>query len=90
MRKFMVANPKGGCGKSTMAIHLASWFARCDEVVYLGARIASNPVANGWNSAPNPSPGFGLGKLATTPWLCHPRIAVSPSSTHRPVCMANA
>jgi len=36
MRKFMVANPKGGCGKSTMAIHLASWFARCDEVVYLG------------------------------------------------------
>ena len=34
MRKFMVANPKGGCGKSTMAIHLASWFARCDEVVY--------------------------------------------------------
>jgi len=36
MRKIMVANPKGGCGKSTMAIHLASWFARCDEVVYLG------------------------------------------------------
>lgn len=36
MRKFMVANPKGGCGKSTLAIHLASWFARCDEVVYLG------------------------------------------------------
>jgi len=36
MRKIMVANPKGGCGKSTMSIHLASWFARCDEVVYLG------------------------------------------------------
>jgi chromosome partitioning protein len=36
MRKIMVANPKGGCGKSTMAIHLASWFSRCDEVVYLG------------------------------------------------------
>ncbi|WP_341676577.1 ParA family protein [Niveibacterium sp. SC-1] len=35
MRKIMVANPKGGCGKSTMAIHLASWFARCDEVVYV-------------------------------------------------------
>ena len=36
MRKIMVANPKGGCGKSTVSIHLASWFARCDEVVYLG------------------------------------------------------
>ena len=36
MRTFMVANPKGGCGKSTLAVHLASWFARCDEIVYLG------------------------------------------------------
>lgn len=36
MRKIMVANPKGGCGKSTMAVHLASWFARFDDVVYLG------------------------------------------------------
>ncbi len=35
MRTFMVANPKGGCGKSTLAVHLASWFARCDEIVYL-------------------------------------------------------
>lgn len=36
MRKIMVANPKGGCGKSTMAVHLACWFARYDEIVYLG------------------------------------------------------
>lgn len=36
MRKIMVANPKGGCGKSTLSIHIASWFARHDEVVYLG------------------------------------------------------
>jgi chromosome partitioning protein len=36
MYKIMVANPKGGCGKSTLAVHLASWFARADEVVYLG------------------------------------------------------
>ena len=32
----MVANPKGGCGKSTLAVHLASWFAQHDEIVYLG------------------------------------------------------
>ena len=36
MRKIMVANPKGGCGKSTLAIHIASWFAQHDEIVYLG------------------------------------------------------
>ena len=36
MRKLMVANPKGGCGKSTLAIHMASWFAQHDEIVYLG------------------------------------------------------
>ena len=36
MRTIMVANPKGGCGKSTVSIHLAAWFARCDERVYLG------------------------------------------------------
>ena len=36
MRKIMVANPKGGCGKSTLSVHIASWFARHDEVVFLG------------------------------------------------------
>lgn len=33
---IMVANPKGGCGKSTVSIHLASWFAQQDELVCLG------------------------------------------------------
>ncbi|MBN8283628.1 ParA family protein [Zoogloea sp.] len=36
MRRILVANPKGGCGKSTLAVHLASWFARNDQIVYLG------------------------------------------------------
>lgn len=35
MHRIMVANPKGGCGKSTLAIHLASWFAQRDERVCL-------------------------------------------------------
>lgn len=36
MRRIRVANPKGGCGKSTLAIHIASWFAQHDTIVYLG------------------------------------------------------
>ena len=36
MHKIMVANPKGGCGKSTLAIHLASWFAQRGAAVCLG------------------------------------------------------
>ncbi|MBV5337817.1 MAG: ParA family protein, partial [Deltaproteobacteria bacterium] len=36
MRTILIANPKGGCGKSTIAVHLASWFANSDEVVCLG------------------------------------------------------
>ncbi|HEY9104529.1 ParA family protein [Chitinimonas sp.] len=51
---IMVANPKGGCGKSTVSIHLASWFAQQDELVCLGDLdrqqsamqwLASRPVA---------------------------------------------
>lgn len=36
MTKIMVANPKGGSGKSTVAVHLAAWFAQQDERVCLG------------------------------------------------------
>lgn len=36
MTKIMVANPKGGSGKSTVAVHLATWFAYQDERVCLG------------------------------------------------------
>ncbi len=36
MRKIMVANPKGGSGKSSLAIHLASWFAQNGNQVCLG------------------------------------------------------
>lgn len=63
MRTIMVANPKGGCGKSTLAIHLASWFTRCDEIVcladldrqqssaqWLRRRPASLPRIRAWDA----------------------------------------
>jgi chromosome partitioning protein len=33
MRKILVLNPKGGCGKSTIATNIAAWFANQDRKV---------------------------------------------------------
>ncbi|MBI2314389.1 MAG: ParA family protein [Betaproteobacteria bacterium] len=35
MRAILVANPKGGCGKTTLAVNLASYLANQNERVYL-------------------------------------------------------
>ncbi|WP_233702178.1 ParA family protein [Iodobacter ciconiae] len=36
MRSILIANPKGGSGKSTLSTHLAAWFAWQEEMVMLG------------------------------------------------------
>ena len=36
MHSFLIANPKGGCGKSTLSTNLAGWFARQGHQVMLG------------------------------------------------------
>lgn len=36
MQSFLIANPKGGAGKSTLATNLAGWFARSGQRVMLG------------------------------------------------------
>lgn len=87
MRKFMVANPKGGCGKSTIAVHLASWFARCDEVVYLGDRdrqqssrqwLAQRPKS----LAPIQPWETGDETLAAPPKNCSIAILDTPAGLH--------
>ncbi|MFT6039838.1 MAG: chromosome partitioning protein [Candidatus Azotimanducaceae bacterium] len=35
MRQIYLANPKGGCGKTTLSLHLASYYARRGETVAL-------------------------------------------------------
>jgi chromosome partitioning protein len=36
LQSFLIANPKGGCGKTTLATNLAGWFARQGHRVMLG------------------------------------------------------
>ena len=36
MKSFLIANPKGGAGKSTLATNLAGYFAQAGHRVMLG------------------------------------------------------
>lgn len=87
MRKIMVANPKGGCGKSTLAVHLASWFARYDDIVCLADLdrqqssrqwLAERPAAH----APIRHWGGNGDHLAPPPKYCDVAIIDTPAGLH--------
>lgn len=87
MRKIMLANPKGGCGKSTVAIHLATWFARSDEVVYLGDLDRQQSSRRWLEQRPKSAPPIRHWKtadeiLAMPPHDCDVAILDTPAGLH--------
>ncbi len=65
LKSYLIANPKGGCGKTTLATHLAGYFARRGERVMLGdidrqqsarewlaLRSPALPPITGWDIRP--------------------------------------
>lgn len=66
MQSFLIANPKGGCGKTTLATNLAGYLARAGHQVALGdvdrlrsaqrwlsLRPATLPSIRGWDFDPD-------------------------------------
>jgi len=64
MKSILIANPKGGCGKTTLTVNLASYYARrgksvglvdLDEqgsaMTWLGLRPEKHPAIRGWHAA---------------------------------------
>ncbi len=88
MRTFLVANPKGGCGKSTIAVHLASWFSSFDAAVvyladldrqqssrlWLDSRPSTLPVIRNWDVSD--------WDLSEPPADCSLAILDSPAGLH--------
>lgn len=73
MKTVLVANPKGGCGKTTLAINLAGYFAHRGQYVvlsdldrqqsalnWLGRRPAQLPLIHPWNARKHEDPDFEL------------------------------
>ncbi|MDR2188191.1 MAG: ParA family protein [Azonexus sp.] len=78
MKAFLIANPKGGAGKSTLAVNLAGYFARQGHSVMLGdtdrqqssrewlaLRPANLPPIETWDIGPDriARPPKGVGRI---------------------------
>lgn len=57
MNKILIANPKGGSGKSTLSTNLAAWFARNEKRTMLGD-VDRQQSSRAWLSIRSPSLPF--------------------------------
>ncbi len=87
LQSILIANPKGGAGKSTLATNLAGWLARQGHQVMLGdidrqqssrewlkLRHPALPPITGWNIEP--------GQPARPPWGTTHAVLDTPAGLH--------
>jgi chromosome partitioning protein len=65
MKSFLIANPKGGSGKTTLATNLAGYFARCGHQVMLGDTDRQQSARDWLRIRPTPLPTIRSWELAT-------------------------
>jgi chromosome partitioning protein len=87
MRTFLIANPKGGCGKSTLSVHLASWFSSIDEMVCLGDLDRQQSSRRWLASRPPSLPAIRHwamteGEMSAPPTECSLAILDTPAGLH--------
>ncbi len=90
MPVIVVANPKGGVGKTTLATNLAGYFASLGVHVMLGD-VDRQQSARTWLALrPAGLPRIETWKLRATRSCGRPRARPTSSSTRPPACMASA
>jgi chromosome partitioning protein len=86
MRKILVLNPKGGCGKSTLATNIAAYFAVNDQKVAIADFDPQKSSMDWLATRPDSAPKISLATITSgkivTPRRTDVLIIDSPASLH--------